>query len=297
MSFAVSQVFSSDARRVSIITPSFNQAQFLEETILSVLNQDYANIEYIIIDGGSTDGSVEIIRRYASRLAFWMSEPDRGQADAINKGFRRATGEIVAWLNADDVYVTCDAVRQIVAAFSAHPNADIVYGDALTIDEHSYIRRVRLLPDFDPQLLLRTCFLVQPAVFMRARVVQSQSLDDTLDVGMDYKLWLACAQEFKFWHLNRLIAGDRNHRQRKTVSQIDNARQTEGRLQKQFGLQTGMHYNALRFIDKARAIYRRWQGIPILLALRPTEWAFDARRQSIPLALWDQLIGKDYQKV
>ncbi len=152
---------------VSIITPSYNQAQFLEETIRSVISQDYAGIEYIIIDGGSTDGSVEIIRQYASRVAHWVSEPDQGQADAINKGFQRATGDIVTWLNADDVYVTRDAIRLVVMAFQAHPHADIVYGDAMTIDEQGYVRRVRLLPDFDPQLLLRTCYLVQPAVFLR----------------------------------------------------------------------------------------------------------------------------------
>ncbi len=118
---------------VSIITPSYNQAHYLEATIRSVLEQDYSEIEYIIVDGGSTDGSREIIERYSSRLAWWVSEKDRGQTDAINKGFGRAHGEILAWINSDDTYEP-GAVAQAVEYLQANPQVGMVYGDARFID-------------------------------------------------------------------------------------------------------------------------------------------------------------------
>jgi glycosyltransferase involved in cell wall biosynthesis len=119
--------------KISIITPSFNQVEYLERTILSVLNQNYPNLEYIIIDGGSTDGSVEIIKKYSDRLAYWISEPDRGQSHALNKGFQKATGQIVGWLNSDDMY--CPGTLQSVAElFKKNTDYDAVYGGIYVVD-------------------------------------------------------------------------------------------------------------------------------------------------------------------
>ena len=118
---------------VSIITPSYNQVQYLEDTIQSVIQQDYPNIEYFVVDGGSTDGSLEIIERYKNKLAWWVSEPDQGQADAINKGFRKASGEIIAWLNSDDLYLP-GAISSAVELFHENPTSGVIYGDAVSAD-------------------------------------------------------------------------------------------------------------------------------------------------------------------
>lgn len=119
---------------ISIVTPSFNQAQFLERTILSVLNQNYSNLEYIIIDGGSTDGSIDIIRKYEKYLSYWISEKDNGQADAINKGFQIASGDIFGWLNSDDLYLP-ETFYHVASSFKYHPTIDVIYGNTYWIDQ------------------------------------------------------------------------------------------------------------------------------------------------------------------
>lgn len=126
--------------KISVVTPSYNQAEFLERTILSVLNQNYPNLEYIIIDGGSTDGSVEIIKKYEKYLAYWVSEPDRGQAHALNKGFERATGELVGWQNSDDIYLP-GAFIKVVEMYKKNytPQNIVIYGNKLIIDENDLI--------------------------------------------------------------------------------------------------------------------------------------------------------------
>lgn len=134
-SFDEGVILSSDPSwpKVSVVTPSYNQAEFLERTILSVLNQNYPNLEYIIVDGGSTDGSVEIIRKYEKYLAYWVSEKDRGQSDAINKGFKKSTGEILAWLNSDDTYLP-SVLQSAVSYFKQYPETDMLYGRCNVID-------------------------------------------------------------------------------------------------------------------------------------------------------------------
>jgi glycosyltransferase involved in cell wall biosynthesis len=151
--------------RVTVVTPSYNQAQFLEETIRSVLLQGYPNLEYIIIDGGSTDGSVEIIRKYEKHLSDWVSEPDRGQSHAINKGFARATGEYIAWLNSDDVYEP-GIIANAVAWFAEHPECDMIYSDCALVDEAGEPMGSHYIQDYSWEILLEGDCIPQQTVFL-----------------------------------------------------------------------------------------------------------------------------------
>jgi len=204
---------------VSIVTPSFNQARYLESTIRSVLDQDYPNLEYIIMDGGSTDGSVEIIRRYANRLAGWVSEKDRGQTDAINKGFARARGEILAWLNSDDTYQP-HAIMEAVEFLRHRPELGLVYGDANFIDENGQVIGHFPAAQTDYRRLRQGyVHIPQQAAFWRADLWrQVAPLDPSFYFAMDYDLWVRLAALAPLQYTPRLWANFRLHTQGKTIA-------------------------------------------------------------------------------
>jgi glycosyltransferase involved in cell wall biosynthesis len=207
---------------VSIITPSYNQARFLEETIQSVLSQDYPNLEYLVVDGGSTDGSVEVISCYASRLAWWVSEPDQGQTDAINKGFAHARGEIFAWLNSDDSYLP-SAISEAVTLLQAHPRATMVYGDANLVDEQGkVISRFPARQTDLPRLLRGSVHIPQQASFFRASCWQQVGpLDPSFQFAMDYDLWVRLAKLGALLYTPQLWANFRLHGAGKSVMMDD----------------------------------------------------------------------------
>ena len=178
---------------VSIVTPSFNHAKFLEATIRSVVCQGYPNLDYLIMDGGSTDESVAIIRRYASALSYWVSESDAGQADAINKGWRRAQGEILAYLNSDDLYLP-HAIRRVVECFVQHPEVDLVYGSLQVVDEQGRPAGKSVeVPDVSLSWLLRRP-IPQPTMFIRRSVVERIGLfDPSLYYVFDWDFCLRAA--------------------------------------------------------------------------------------------------------
>jgi len=196
---------------VSIITPSFNQADYLEQTLRSVLEQNYPNIEYIVIDGSSTDGSEEIIRKHADSLAYWISEKDSGQAEAINKGFTRARGEIVAWLNSDDYYLP-DAISSAVKVFEENPDVLLIYGDMLAVNEHGQTTNILKYRQLSLEDLLCFQIIGQPSVFFRREVLSKTGpLDTTFHFLLDHHLWIRIARHGKILHVPQTLSAARYH--------------------------------------------------------------------------------------
>ncbi|HLK21927.1 MAG TPA: glycosyltransferase family 2 protein [Bryobacteraceae bacterium] len=261
---------------VSIITPTYNMAQYLPQTIESVLAQDYPNIEYIVVDGGSTDASLEILERYGSRLRYF-SEPDRGPSDAAAKGFNQARGEIFAWLNADDTYLP-GAVSKGVEYLVAHPEADIVYGEGWWIDENgARIGRYPTLP-FDAKLLERECFICQPSLFMRAEAYRRCPLDPAITQAFDYDLWIRMAKAgIRFETIPDYLANSRMHSGAKTLRERENVFDASmGLLKRHYG------YIPLPWIFGYTA-YRMDHRDQFFEPLRPSALKYLA---SLPVGLW-----------
>ena len=197
--------------RVSIVTPSYNQASFLEQTICSVLDSAGPASEYFVMDGGSTDSSVEIIKKYSNRLTGCVSEKDQGQADAINKGLRKTTGEIVAWLNSDDYYLP-GAIERASLAFEQNPQASLVYGDVFSVDAHNRVFNVQKFRSYDLMDLLSFNIISQPGVFIRRSALdQVGLLDPSYHCLLDHHLWLRLAHLAPIVYIPETLAAARYH--------------------------------------------------------------------------------------
>ncbi len=204
---------------VSIVTPSLNQGRFVRQTIESVLAQTYPNIEYIVIDGGSTDETLEILRSYGDRVR-WLSEPDEGQTAAINKGFRLTGGTIVGYLNSDDILLP-DAIAQVVEHLRNHPECDLVYGDADYIDAEDRIMGAYPTDDYSFERLMEDCCICQPAAYWRTSVMEAVGpFDETVHLAMDYEYWIRIDRSgLVIQHLNERLAQSRLHPETKTLSE------------------------------------------------------------------------------
>ncbi|MFW6008414.1 MAG: glycosyltransferase family 2 protein [archaeon] len=242
---------------VSIITPSYNQGNFIEENIISIKNQCYDNVEHIIIDAKSQDNTKTILKKYENSYNLkWISEKDKGQAHAINKGIKMANGKIIGWLNSDDVYIHENVFDNIVKTF-LNNKIDIVYGNALKIDENNNLKRIDIPPKYDFNLLKKWCYIVQPTVFFKSKVLKNNLLNIDLDYSIDYELWLRIGQKYYWYYLDDFIAGDRNHKNRKIVKNISESKKETRTLQANYK----NHNTLYNIYEKYLKLYLRLKGL------------------------------------
>lgn len=224
--------------KVSIVTPSYNQGQFIERTLQSVASQAAPGvaIEHVVFDGGSTDGTVEILKRFSPPVR-WVSKPDKGQTDAVNQGICATDGEVIGWLNSDDIYYP-GAIARVAAYFEANPEADVVYGMADHIDLEDKAFEAYPTEPWSFERLHQTCFICQPALFFRRKVVESYGLlDESLNYCMDYEYWLRLGlNSVRFDYLEEKLAGSRLYADNKTLgSRVKVHKEINDMLKKRLG--------------------------------------------------------------
>jgi glycosyltransferase involved in cell wall biosynthesis len=275
---------------VTIVTPSFNQGRFIRSTIESVLGQDYPHIEYLVMDGGSTDETVPILRSYGDRLT-WVSERDRGQAEAINKGWRRGRGSILAYLNSDDTYFP-GAVAKAVAALEANPDAGAVYGEGYHDDENGRVIERYPTEPFEPARLADTCFICQPTVFVRRHLVERLGyLDESRRYCMDYDLWIRLARISHFVYVPDYLAATRLHADAKTLDQrVPMHAEILDTVHRHFGrVSSHWVYGYTHAVLQGERRDTRWADLRFVLRLVAlSAVAFVRFRSPIPRSEWRQ---------
>ena len=281
---------------VSIVTPTYNSGKFIEDTILSVKNQDYHNVEHIIVDGGSTDNTLKILKKYEGTYNMrWISEPDEGQSDAINKGFAMAKGEIIGELDSDDVYFDTRVINNVVRYFYKYNDADLIYGDGVIINEHNLILRIwHVIPWFSYSRLLRVMFLFQPSSFFRREVVQDYKLDSDMDLTMDYEHCLRLATNgLKFKHVNKILSAYRRHSATKTLSRLEEMKAETRKVQERYGQKFDIRYRLLRQFDNVLFALLTMYEVKTIIRLysnpEKQNLAFIAKFDSLPKAILRQL--------
>jgi len=220
---------------MSVVTPSYNQGRFIERTIQSVLEQNVPSLEYMVVDGASTDGTVGVLKKYEKHLR-WVSEEDSGQTEAVNKGLKWTRGDIIGWLNSDDIYYP-GALSAVISLFEECPQVDVIYGNADHVDEYDNIIEAYYSEDWNYERLKEVCFLCQPAVFFRRRILDRLGLLDAgLKYCMDYEYWLRLGAEVSFVRMKNKLAGSRMYGENKTLGErIAVHREINGMLRKRLG--------------------------------------------------------------
>jgi glycosyltransferase involved in cell wall biosynthesis len=271
---------------VSVITPSFNQGNLIERTIQSVLSQKFKGLEYVVFDGGSTDQTIDIFKRYDGELV-WVSEKDKGQTNAVNKGILATSGEIIGWLNSDDIYFP-GAIKMVCEYFELHPEVDIIYGKAYHIDEKDQIIRTYDTERWDLEGLKNVCYICQPAVFFRRSVTKRFGLlDERLQYCMDYEYWLRLGGSgAKFFYMDYFyLAGSRFYPDTKTLkNRVQVHREINLMMREHFGgVPDRWVFNYAHVIVEAKGIDR---NCPFLFALTVSLISF------FSALLWNKRISR-----
>jgi glycosyltransferase involved in cell wall biosynthesis len=240
----------SYAPLVSVLTPSFQQGSWLADNLRSVANQTYTNLEHIVMDGGSEDGTLQILRGASDPRLRWWSERDRGQSHALNKALAVSRGEIVGWLNSDDAYFSPNVIQEAVDLFRRRPDVSVIYGHAALVNADGLILQIIWAPPFSRRLLLLHDFILQPTAFIRREALGADIADETFDFAMDYELWLRLSAEVKFARLDRLIAIDRHHEMRKSTRMLGALDKDLERLHERYGIHSGRAAWATRQVWK-----------------------------------------------
>ncbi len=242
---------------ISVITPSFNQVDYLESCLRSVAYQSYSNIEHIVVDGGSTDGSQKILEEYQKRDAKFQfsSGPDNGQGDAVNKGFSRASGDIIAWINSDDYYFDTEVFKFVIKFFDENPDIDIIYGGMAYVDADDYLAHIRIPPQYNYGKLTRISYIGNTNTFLRRRVIDKHILDPNYHYVIDHEYMLRITKDFKAYRTKRMIACFRVHPEAKTQTMSLEVKDAERLRRDQYhDIRTGFRFQLLVFWD--RIFYR-----------------------------------------
>jgi len=287
-------------KKFTVVTPSYNQSEFICDNLKSVRKQEHPNVEQWVIDGGSNDGTTEILKRFKQQAKNdedyeleWVSERDRGQSHAINKGFDRAEGEIIGWLNSDDMYFDVGTLQAAEKAFRKS-GAKIVYGDDVLVGPDNTLLRIDHKYDYSRERLLRSCYICQPALFFHREVIEKHWLDESLEYVMDYEFWLRLSEEYKFYHLDRILAADRNHPNRKMITNRQALIPERESVQKAHGQTFGPGYWLGRVADKAYSAWNRLRGVlTAKKTIQRKDLAFPLRVDTREDVFWHQLFSNN----
>jgi len=239
--------------KISVITPSHNQGEFIEQTIKSVINQNYPNFEYIIIDGGSTDKTLDIIKKYKKHITYFESKPDKGQTDALIKGFKKAKGEILCWLNSDDILMP-NALKKVADFFIKNPKAKVVYGDSVWINKKGKFIKKKFEIPFNKFIFLYDYnYIPQPSTFFKKTLYKEvKGLNPKFNLVMDSDLWLRFSEKTKLHHIKEVLSKMRKYPEQKNQkfrkqSNIEGLKAREKYLKNQSTLSRKMKYLLAKF--------------------------------------------------